>query len=83
MDVRDGAVVQVGECVCLCGYSWACDGCARLGVSKFDSQALEISIVLCFSLSLEVKVLALYKYPTLSFTYFYLSIVTSRKRNQR
>lgn len=65
MGVGEGAVVQVGEGVCSCGYSWARDGCARLGVGTFDSQALEMSVVLCLSISLEGKVLALYKYPTL------------------
>ena len=82
MGVRDGAVVPVGEGVCSCGCSWARDGCARLGVSTFDSQVLEISIVLCFSISLEGKVLALYKYPTSSFTYLLIYCHCPQKESE-
>ena len=45
-------------------------------------SALEISIVLCFSISLEGKVLALYKYPTSSFTYLLIYCHCPQKESE-
>lgn len=60
-----GGVEEVGEGVCApVGILKYRDGCARLG-SAHLILGFEMSVVLCLSVSLEGKVLALYKYPTL------------------